>query len=320
MGVYLTLTRRELGTFFLSFRGYVVIALSAFLVGLSFVSLAEQLAGVSTTMPVTEVFYNTPWFWCIFLYSAPVITMRSYALEKSSGTFETLMTAPVSDLQVVLSKFSGAMIFYTIMWAPLAGSVYILRFAAHDPSLVDPGTLGSTFLGIVMLGALYMSLGGFASALSSSQIVAAMISFALGIGLFIIGFVVDSFPINKSWISDTLSFMAMHAQMGDFARGVIDTRYIVFYATLTVFFLFLTHRAVESRRWKRARPDLTNIKRVSQAGVSGFTALILWRESSRWRRSCSWPTTFREAITPASTSIPCVRPLCLRRHCVCLTV
>jgi ABC-2 type transport system permease protein len=77
-----------------------------------------------------------------------------------------------------------------------------------------------------------------------------MVSFALGIGMFIIGFVVDSFPLHKSWISDTLGFMAVHTHMRDFARGVIDTRYIVFYLTMTFFFLFLTHRAVESRRWK----------------------------------------------------------------------
>jgi len=250
MNVYLTLTRRELGTFFLSFRGYVVMALSAFLVGLSFINLVEQLEGGATSIPITEVFYNTSWFWCVFLYSAPVITMRSYALEKYSGTFETLMTAPVSDLQVVLAKFSGAMIFYTILWLPMVGSVYILRFAAHDPSLADPATLASTLVGILLLGALYMALGGFASALSSSQIVAAMVSFALGIGLFIVGFAVDSFPMHKSWISDTLAFMAMHVHMRDFAHGVIDTRYVVFYITLTVFFLFLTLRAVESRRWR----------------------------------------------------------------------
>lgn len=250
MFAYLTLTRRELGGFFVSFMGYVVIAMSVFLIGLSFVSIVSVLGNRSTPMPITELFYNCTYFWLIFLYSAPVITMRLFSLEKYSGTFETLMTTPVSELQVVLAKFTAALFFYLVMWLPLVGYVFILRYLTNDPTLVDPGTLGSTFLGVFLLGALYMALGCFASALTSSQIIAAMLSFAMGIGLFILGFIADQFPLRKSWSSETLGYMSMHVHMKDFSRGVIDTRYIVFYVTMTIFFLFLTHRVVESRRWK----------------------------------------------------------------------
>ncbi len=176
--------------------------------------------------------------------------MRLFSLEKYSGTFETLMTTPVSELQVVLAKFTAALFFYLVMWLPLVGYVFVLRYLTNDATLVDPGTLASTFLGIFLLGALYMALGCFASALTSSQIIAAMLSFAIGIGLFILGFIVDQFPLRKSWGTETLSYMSMHLHMRDFSRGVIDTRYVVFYVTLTIFFLFLTHRVVESRRWK----------------------------------------------------------------------
>ena len=250
MAAYLTLTRRELSAFFLALRGYTVIAMAAFLMGLSFVSLVSKLQGEPTPMPITEIFYNTNYFWFIILFSAPVITMRLFALEKYSGTFETLMTTPISDAQVVLAKFTAALFFYLVLWLPLLACVLILRYVSQDPTLIDPGTLGSTFLGIFLLGALYMSMGCFASALTSSQIVAAMVSFSLGIGLFILGFIVDQFPMRKTWSSDTLSYMSMHVHMSDFARGVIDTRYIVFYLSLTAFFLFLTYRVVESRRWK----------------------------------------------------------------------
>jgi ABC-2 type transport system permease protein len=111
MQPFLTLTRRELAGFFVSLTGYVIIAAAVFQMGLSFVILINNLKGESTPMPVTEMFYITAFFWLILLLSAPVITMRSFALEKYSGTFETLMTAPVGDLQVVLAKFFGALIF-----------------------------------------------------------------------------------------------------------------------------------------------------------------------------------------------------------------
>jgi ABC-2 type transport system permease protein len=95
-------------------------------------------------MPLTEIFLGGC-FWLIVLFSAPIITMRLFALEKFSGTFETLMTTPVSDWQVVLAKFTAAMVFYMLMWLPLLACVLVLRYFAAAPTLLDPGTLGSTF-------------------------------------------------------------------------------------------------------------------------------------------------------------------------------
>lgn len=250
MAAYLTLTRRELSAFFLSVRGYVAIGLTTLLIGLSFINLMSLIHGNSqVSMPITEIFCNS-WFWFVLLFSSPVITMRLFALEKSSGTFETLMTAPISDLQVVLAKFTAACFFYAILWLPLLASILVLRFVARDPSIADPGTLFATFLGIMLLGALYMAMGCLASALTQSQIVAAMVSFALGLGLFIVGYLVEPLSADQSMWAEVLGYMSMRLHMMDFSRGVIDTRYIVFYVSLTAFFLILTYRVVESRRWK----------------------------------------------------------------------
>src|ERR1044071_2338959 len=114
MHVYLTLLRRELGSYFMSLTGYVVIASVLLLVGVSLVDVLAKLNANPTELPLTEFFYITLYFWMVLLLTAPVITMRSFALEKFSGTYETLMTAPVSDLQVVLAKFSGALVFFLI--------------------------------------------------------------------------------------------------------------------------------------------------------------------------------------------------------------
>jgi len=250
MQAYLTLTRRELAAYFLSMTGYVILAAAMFLLGLSFVVLLVNLQQQPTTMPVTEVFYVTPFFWYILLLSAPVITMRLFAHEKFSGTFETLMTAPVSDLQVVLAKFTAGLLFYAVMWAPLVACLLVVRRYTNDPASLDPGVLGSTFLGILLLGGVFISLGCCASALTRSQVVAAMVSLLFGASLFLVSVLAAQVPAQMTWQAEVLAALAFFEQMHDFARGIVDTRSVVLYLSLTLFFLFLTLRIVESRRWK----------------------------------------------------------------------
>jgi ABC-2 type transport system permease protein len=161
-----------------------------------------------------------------------------------------LMTTPVSDLQVVLAKFTAAMIFYLLLWLPLLGYILILRHYINDANALDWGLIGGTFLGLTLLGGLFMSLGSFASALTRNQIIAAMISFTLGFTFFLLSFLTRSLPKTAGWSATVFSYFALADHMNDFASGLVDTRYIVFYVSLTIMFLFLTLRVVESRRWK----------------------------------------------------------------------
>ncbi|MCU0783524.1 MAG: ABC transporter permease [Verrucomicrobia bacterium] len=250
MRTFITLTRRELAAYFVSLTGYVIIAAATFLVGLSFVVLLEQLGNDPSPMPVTELFYVTQFFWLIVMLATPVITMRLFALEKFSGTFETLMTTPVRDATVVLAKFSAALIFYVAMWLPVLACLFVIQHYARQSEALEPGTLGSLYLGIALFGALYLSLGCFASALTRSQMVAAMVTLMLGVSLFALGYLADKIPADAPWLAQMLSRFALFDQMHDFTRGVVDTRTVILYASLAFFFLFLTLRAVESRRWR----------------------------------------------------------------------
>jgi ABC-2 type transport system permease protein len=250
MQAFLTLTRRELASYFLSVTGYVIIAATTFLVGLSFVVLLEKLGNLPSPMPVTEMFYRTYFFWLILLLAAPVITMRLFALEKFSGTFETLMTTPVGDLTVVLAKFAAAFGFYLVMWLPMLGCVVVVQRFANQSGVLDAGTLGGMYLGVALMGALFLSLGCFASALTRSQMVAAMVTLVLGVSLFALGFLGDRVTAAGYGAAQVLGYFALFDQMHDFARGVVDTRAVVFYVSLTLFLLFLTLRAVECRRWR----------------------------------------------------------------------
>jgi ABC-2 type transport system permease protein len=250
MKIFLTLMRRELAAFFFSLTGYVIIAAVTLLAGLGFVDLIAGLGNDPFTVTVTEMFYSTFFFWLILLVVTPVITMRLFALEKSSGTFETLMTTPVGDTQVVAAKFAAAIIFYMVTWLPMLACLFVVRHFTSQPGALDAGTVGGMYLGIFLTGGLFLSLGCFASAISQSQMGAAMISFVLGVSLFSLGFLAKSIPVAAQWQAQVLSYFSLFDQMNDFARGVVDTRTVVFYVSATFFFLFLTLRVVESRRWK----------------------------------------------------------------------
>jgi ABC-2 type transport system permease protein len=250
MQAYLTLVRRELGAFFASLTGYVVIASVLLLLGFSFTDMLEKLNATPSYAPLTELFYSTLYFWLILLLTAPVITMRSFAAEKFTGTYETLMTAPVSDLQVVLAKFTGALLFYALTWLPLTGCMLVLRYSTNEPTVFDWRGLGATYLGLLLIGALYMAMGCFASALTRSQILAAMNSFVLGLTLFLLSLRSRLPALPSDGEAQVFAYLSLSEHMEDFARGIVDTRHVVFYLTLTGFFLFLTLKAVESRRWK----------------------------------------------------------------------
>jgi len=250
MRIFLTLMRRELASFFFSITGYVIIAAVTLLTGMSFVVLIAGLGNDPFTAPVTEMFYSTFYFWLVILLATPVITMRLFALEKSSGTFETLMTTPVSDFQVVAAKFTTAVVFYTATWLPMLACLLIVRHFTNQAGALDAGTVGGMYLGIFLTGCLFLSLGCFASAISRSQMASAMISFVLGVGFFSLGYLAKQIPVTAQWQTQALSYFSLFDQVDAFARGLVDTRSVIFLASVTFFFLFLTLRAVESRRWK----------------------------------------------------------------------
>jgi ABC-2 type transport system permease protein len=253
MRIFGTLLRRELAAFFFSITGYVIIAAIALLLGLSFVVLITGVGSAPFTMPVTEMFYSTFYFWLILLLATPVITMRLFALEKASGTFETLMTTPVGEIQVVMAKFTAAVVFYLIAWLPLLACLFIVQHFTNQAGALDAGTVGGMYLGIFLMGCVFLSLGCLASAISQSQMTAAMISFVLGISLFSLAYLAkatQSKLVAGHWQVQVLSYFNLFDQMEDFARGAVDTRAVIFYVTATFFFLFLTLRVVESRRWK----------------------------------------------------------------------
>ena len=176
--------------------------------------------------------------------------MRSFAMERASGTYESLMTAPVGDWEVVLSKFTGALVFYAILWIPLLVCSLVVRLYVGESAVLGPGPMFTSALGILLIGSLYMSMGCFASALTRNQAVAAVSSFAMGAALFFTGFFSYFTGDRSDWISQLARHVSLANHMESFSRGVIDLEATVFFISLTALFLYFTHKVVESRRWK----------------------------------------------------------------------
>jgi ABC-2 type transport system permease protein len=242
----LTIAKREVFAFFVSPIAYVVLTVWLIIFGVEFYMLAfvfGQQPGADSNL-LTAFFGGTALFYVPLLFFGPVLTMRLLAEERSSGTIEALLTAPVSEVSVVLGKYLAALTFWVVLWAPTFSYVWIVsRSGEHT---VDWGAIGATYLGLFCIGVFYMAIGLFMSAVARNQIVAAMLTFlALG-GLFIVGIL--GFLNVSDDIRGVFEYLGLWTQMSAFAKGIVDTRYLVFDASMAVIALFFSVRVLQSNR------------------------------------------------------------------------
>lgn len=245
MNVFVQL-RREIAAFFFSPMAYVLLAAAMVVNGGVFVVIVDFLsdprAGRGAAMQM--LFGGTIFYYLLLLVVASLITMRLLAEERHSGTLETLLTAPISDAQVVLAKYLAAVAFYVVLWVPtLTYPLFLSRFSA-----LDPGPITSGYLGTVLLGMMFLSVGLFFSAVTRNQIVAALLSFVTNFGLFLVGIFEFISPGTSS--ESVLGYMNLWTHMEDFGRGIVDTRHVVYLLSVTAFVLFCTVQVQQSRRWR----------------------------------------------------------------------
>jgi ABC-2 type transport system permease protein len=242
------LFRRELLAYFCSPIAYIVGVCVLGLTGISFNMIVTILTeGPSDYTPLMW-FFNGMFTWIILLVVPPVITMRLFADEKRTGTIEALMTAPLRDAEYVAAKFLSGLFFFCLIWLPTLAYVWVLRHFSHDKTPLDIGPVAGGYLGLFMMGMLLVAIGCMASASTRNQIIAAVISFAMSCGLFFAGIY---FYLNAAGQSrEFFESFSILAHMQERSRGVVEWKRIVFYFTSTGFFLFVTHRIVQSRQWK----------------------------------------------------------------------
>src|SRR6266568_928668 len=227
----LAIVERELRAYFISPVAYVVLTIFVFLSGLFFRSIlaqvlqmglicqlqAQQLGPRAMDMPgmITRGFLST--MSVILLFVMPMLTMGLFSEEKKRGTIELLLTAPITDLQVVLGKFLAAGVFYAILllstWIP-TGVLYLYGSPASGPIL-------TAYLGLLLYGLTIVAIGLFISTLTENQIIKAV-----------------------------LSYLSILSHLDDFMKGVLSTSNVIFYLSLMLVALFLTYRSIDSMRWR----------------------------------------------------------------------
>ena len=246
MNGILAVLARELKAYFYSPLAYVILTFFLAIQGYYFSVIVAFLADPRFPggKPLELFFGQTIFTWLVLIFAGTFLTMRLLAEEMKSGTIETLMTAPVSETQVVLGKYLAALVFYLFLWAPTL--VYVAIVRAFTP--VDWGPIAASYLGIVGIGALFLAVGIFASATSKNQIVAAIVTFFCLLVLFSIGLVENL--ANGETAKAILGHLNLWTHMDDFAKGIVDSRRLVYYASATGFFLFLTTRALAARKWR----------------------------------------------------------------------
>jgi len=250
MRKFSTLLGREVRSYFYSPIAYIVLVFFLLLCGVDFYFQLSFMNGRPVPFSVQEAFFNSVFFWFAFVLIFPLLTMRLFSEEFKLGTIEPLMTAPVRDWQVVLSKFFGALVFYIILWIPTLLYFGVFQMVTRQPAANSLGAYLGSYLMLLLLGIFYLSIGCLASVLTKNQIVAAIISFcAITLHFFsgLVSFIVQDI---SSVTRQLLGYFSAIEQMGTLSRGEIDTRPIVLYVSMTVLMLALTHQAFQARKWR----------------------------------------------------------------------
>jgi ABC-2 type transport system permease protein len=247
------IAQKELKAYFASPIAYVTIGFFALLygyfyaVGLAFFVRQSmqmgQFGGPQTVninqMMIRNVVQNVT---ILVLFLMPMVTMRTYAEEKRSGTIELLLTSPLTDFQIIMGKFLGAVALWAIMLAVSLIHIAIL-FVYGNPEWKP---IVTAYLGLLLFGACFISVGLFISSLTKNQIVAGMVTFAVFLFLWIINWIGSFYPS----INNLTEYLSIISHFDDFSKGVIDTTHLVYYFSVITFGLFLTAKSVDSERWR----------------------------------------------------------------------
>jgi gliding motility-associated transport system permease protein len=255
MNNILAIAHKELKSYFSTPIAYIVIGFFALLFGYFFYAMlvifnqqSLQFAGAGgggadiNQQLIRPLFLNAS---VILLFVLPLITMRTYSEEKRSGTIELLLTSPVSDLEIILGKFLGAMALYAAMLAiTVIHMLLLFSYANPKPEWTVP-VIG--YVGLLLMGGCFISVGLLISSLTKNQIVSGMVTFAVFLLLWVINWIASfTGPTTQS----VLNYLSITDHFDDFTRGILDTKHLIYYFSVMSFGLFLTARSVDTERWK----------------------------------------------------------------------
>jgi len=256
MSNILAIAQKELKSYFASPIAYIVIGMFALLYGYFYIAILAYFVRQSLQMSefgqqgaqalnvnqalIRPLLQNVT---ILVLFVMPMVTMRTYAEEKRSGTIELLLTSPLSDFQIIMGKFLGAMALYGIML--LVSMIHLGTLFVYGRPEWKP--LISAYLGLLLLGGCFISVGLFISSLTKNQIVAGMVTFAVFLFLWVITWIGG---FSGPTVDQLVNYLSIINHFDDFGKGVIDTTHVIYYVSFITFGLFLTAKSVDSERWR----------------------------------------------------------------------
>jgi ABC-2 type transport system permease protein len=243
-----TLYKRELNSFFQSAVAYVVLFGSALIQGMFFVILLRLIMDANyKDQSVMQIFFTWQFFFLFFLIQVPLITMRVFSEEFKLGTIEMLLTAPVTEWDVVLAKFFGSLSFSLILWLPIVLDATALQLFSNPEPPIYWSQIAMTALTLVLSSGFFTSIGIFSSVLTKNQIVAAVLCFAFLFTFFVVSlwrWVQHTDAATLAWIS----YVSLPEHLQNAVVGIFDSRPVVFYASMTALILLITKTVLEGRR------------------------------------------------------------------------
>jgi len=248
MSGMLAVYRREMLSLWVTPLAWALLFVFLLLQGAIFYSIVVHFASFAElsvdTGPVQAYFGQDSIFLLMtLLLICPALTMRSFAEERRSGTIESLLTAPITPFAVVLGKYLATLTTYALIWLPTVLYIVILR----KTGAVDWHVVGSSYLGLLGVGAGYLAVGTLTSAMTKSQFVALLLAILVQFGFFVLS--VGEYIFDEGLLREICAHVSVMAQMEDFSKGIIDLRRVVFDGTLAALSLFVTTRVVDSWRW-----------------------------------------------------------------------
>lgn len=240
------LFNKEINGFLNSLIGYIVIIVFLVVIGLFLwvVPLQFNILDFGYAS-IDGLFILAPF---VFLFLIPAITMRSFADERKSGTLELLMTQPLTDLQVILAKYFASVVLVIFSLVPtLIYTISVYRLGLPIGNL-DMGGMWGSYIGLLFLGSTFVAIGIFASSVSDNQIVSFIIA-VFFCAFFYIGFELFYTFILSGKIGLAIQSIGINAHYSSISRGVIDTRDLIYFISISVFFILLTKISLESRKW-----------------------------------------------------------------------
>lgn len=250
MRVFYVIFSKELRSFFSSPLAYVVIGLFGLLNAWLFVSIVTVMSMSVTPRSLVYNLFDSGWFWMGFCFLFPVLTMRLFAEEQKMGTLETLLTAPVRTIQVVMAKYFATVTVYLAALVPVFLLFLLFRGVTGQAEAFHGGALFGAAVGLILIGMANIALGVLCSAMTSNQIIAAMVCFAVIMLHYFLGFFQYFGGMPGSLMTAGLGYVSNVDHMRSFSEGLIDSRPFIYYLSFTALLLAMTHHVLEFRRWR----------------------------------------------------------------------